>query len=156
MKAPLCRRFVSRMLKALCAFCLLVALPSVGFQAGSESRSGTIRLKEGAVLPASSVQLFLAFSPDGRMLASLQEREITLWDVGKGTKLGTLVPSVLPRSWFSGGISFSSDGKRLVCGAVRQVQSNVDETLFATVHQLQLWDVPKRKLVFTLEGHSNA
>jgi WD40 repeat protein len=88
----------------------------------------------------------LAFSPDGRSLASASGAwmagpgrfvpgEVTLWDPQTGTAQQTLRGHTAPLT----GVAFSPDGRRLVT-------SSWDRTL-------KLWDVAKRREVKTLHGH---
>ena len=81
----------------------------------------------------------LAFSPDGRMLASAsRDNTLILWDVKKQQKLKTL------RGHTAGvnHLSFSPDGRMLA-------SASWDNTLI-------LWDVEKRQSLKTFSGHHAA
>jgi WD40 repeat protein/serine/threonine protein kinase len=82
----------------------------------------------------------LAFSPDGKMLASgsgYSKSDIRLWDVATGAKIGQLDGH---GSWVSS-LVFWPDGKKLA-------SSSGDQTVC-------IWDVPNRKLLDVLRGHRN-
>src|SRR5215470_17341074 len=81
----------------------------------------------------------VAFSPDGKMLASGSiDKTLKLWDVASHQLLATLEG----HSDSVAAVAFSPDGKSLASGSV-------DKTL-------KLWDVASRQLLATLEGHSTS
>jgi WD40 repeat protein len=80
----------------------------------------------------------LAFSPDGRLLASgagFVESVIRLWEVETGNEWGRLDGH---RSWVSS-LAFWPDGRTLVSGSADQT--------------IRIWDLSSRKVIDTLRGH---
>ena len=88
--------------------------------------------------PKDDIQA-LAFSPDGKILASTIERSKTvqLWDTENQTKLATLEGHT---GWVIT-LTFSEDGKTLASGDAGKV--------------IKLWDVSTQRERATLEGHKN-
>ena len=56
----------------------------------------------------------IAFSPDGRRLASSHQREINFWDIGTGELMKTLSGHT---DYYIYAIVFSPDGKTLISGS---------------------------------------
>ncbi|MBC7228221.1 MAG: AAA family ATPase [Thermoflexales bacterium] len=80
--------------------------------------------------------LGVAFSPDGRLLASgSADKTVKVWEVASGRLLHTLIGH---KDWTLG-VAFSPDGRLLASG------SN-DKTV-------KLWEVSSGRLLYTLSGH---
>jgi len=116
-----------------------LSLATYGASAG---RLRVLDLRDGKELwTAPASELFvtaLAFSPDGRTLASAAgfgESDIRLWDVAAGKEVGRLEGH---RSWV-GSLVFWPDGKKLAsCSA--------DQTI-------RIWDLASRQCLDVLRGH---
>jgi WD40 repeat protein len=103
----------------------------------SQTFSATIRLIAATLTGHTNWVTSVAFSPDGRLLASgSYDRTIKLWDVASGSLVRTLKGHT--SSVFS--VAFSPDGRLLASGSA-------DETI-------KLWDVASGSLVRTLSGHT--
>jgi WD40 repeat protein len=109
-------------------------------------RVGVVSLHDGRLLwsaLASNTGLgvsALAFSPDGKILASgdcYTDPDIRLWDVATGSEIGRMLGH---QAWVSS-LAFLPDGKRLV-------SSSADQTI-------RVWDVASRQVLNVLRGHRN-
>lgn len=131
-----------------------VVLSKDGSSLATGTREGRIRLWEtttgkrnkdlnghAKVKPSNKVDmsiLTLAFSPDGKIVASgCIDNTVQLWDTEIGVKLATLLGH---KGWVTA-LAFSADGKTLASGDANKA--------------IKLWDVDTHKERATLLGHKN-
>jgi len=137
----------SRLVRALLAGVSALAFSTAGDRLATGGQEGSLRVLE---IPSGSVVLSLAghrgrvcsvaFSPDGRYLASGSEDQTTsIWDTATGGKLATI--DLAGRAWT---IAFSPDGKLLATGAL----SPSLEPAFDGA--ARLWEVPSGRAVRSL------
>ena len=107
-----------------------------------EERIRVVDLRDGKELwNAAAAKQFvtaLAFSPDGKMLASaagFDESGIRLWDVATGKEIGRLEGH---QTWV-GSMVFWPDGSKLA-------SASADQTI-------RIWDVASRKCLDVMRGH---
>ena len=121
---------------------------------GSISEWDVVSGKESKVWKAhNSGSLALVFSPDYRLLASLADSILKLWDTSTWREVQSLATTTLEESKglnrHSGSIAFSHDGK-LVAASEIALDSKGSSYVYI---QTYVWNVQTGKKLFTLEGH---
>jgi WD40 repeat protein len=107
--------------------------------------------KETRVWKAHANTAFrLLFSPDYRLLASLGDSVIKLWDTSAWREMGTMsMIRIAGVSTHSGSIAFSHDGKLI---AASDIGLDPKENNYVYVQAL-VWNVKNGEKLFTIEGH---
>lgn len=102
----------------------------------------------------NSLVFAIAFSPDGKLLASAAQRtnadgnatsEVIFWDVASGRQVQTISQ---PTSGMIHTIAFSPDGRLLACGGGRSRGDDVP------AGEVMIWEVASGKELATLEAPS--
>ena len=138
-----------------------------GAMAGAAPPAGSIRVLDvGAgnalsTLPTTAnlanTESFLAFSPDGRALASATGgRSIKVNEVATGRELATLAPD---RGMYVQGLAWSPNGRLLAAGVMETKPGvNINTSDFSMdamfAFPLKLWDVAGARELFSLTGHN--
>jgi WD40 repeat protein len=91
--------------------------------------------------PARRLPLTLAFSRDGRRLATSQLDAIRIWEVGNGNDLMTLRGGMA--SVFA--VAFSPDGRRLAAALLKEGGT-------ASASEIKIWDLPTGREAVTFSG----
>jgi len=113
----------------------------------SQTFSATIRLIALTLTGHTWWVLSVAFSPDGKLLASGSWKVIKLWEVATGREVRTLTGHT---DWVRS-VAFSPDGRLLASGSCGQP---LTQSPWCAQGEIKLWDVASGSLVRTLSGHT--
>jgi hypothetical protein len=127
----------------------------------SQTFSATIRLTTATLTGHTTHVKSVAFSPDGRLLASgscgkvgnsfCVQGEIKLWDVASGS----LVRTLSGHTGFVFSVAFSPDGRLLASGSCGQLDSPGYYIPNCIQGEIKLWEVATGREVRTLSGHTD-
>ncbi|MFM6104912.1 MAG: protein kinase domain-containing protein [Sphaerospermopsis kisseleviana] len=113
---------------------------------GVDIFAGVVKVKPSLIVESplqtltghSNLVTSVAYSPDGKTLASGGDKTIKLWAV----KTGNLLQTFTGHSYWFGSVAYSPDGQTLA-------SASNDNTI-------KLWDVKTGNLLHTFVGHSNS
>jgi len=117
------------------------------------TREKEVRLWDVASRTEKKILNCLAFSPDGKLLASGDsEGAVRLWEVNSGKQESILRAkgTTAVRS-----VAFASDGKTLAATGRGDAPESVNGVIHPGVGEVNLWDVAKGEMRAVLSGHTS-